>query len=111
MLFIHASRIALLYLSAKFPARLIMKSFSSSANSKRAVVIYRRNGGRLGGLSLPSNSLVGLTGRPDMNVAFYRDRKARTQNDKITAKLICFYTYELKSIAIFGCKISGHILS
>ena len=34
---------------------------------------------RLGGLSLPRNSVVKLTGRPDMTTAVYLGRKATTQ--------------------------------
>ena len=35
---------------------------------------------RLGGLSLPRNSVVRLTDRPDMTLDVYRGRKTRTQH-------------------------------
>ena len=37
---------------------------------------------RLGGLSLPRKSVVGLTDRPDMTLDVYRGRKTTTQQQQ-----------------------------
>ena len=59
-------------------------SINSSADSRSAVVSYMGKYvhlilvNRLEGLSLPRNSVVGLTDRPDMTIAVYRGRKEHT---------------------------------
>ena len=58
--------------------------FSSSADSRRAVVSYWRKYvhevllNRFGGLSLPRKSVVRLTDRPDMTLDVHRGRKTTT---------------------------------
>ena len=58
---------------------------SPSAFSRRAVVSYWRKYvhkvlvNRLGGLSLPTKSVVRLTDRPDMTLDVYRGRKTTMQ--------------------------------
>ena len=62
-------------------------SFSSSTDSRRAVVSYWQKYGhlvlvdRLGGLSLPINGMVKLTDRLDMTIVVYCVCKAATQNN------------------------------
>ena len=62
---------------------------SPSAFSRRAVVSYWRKYvhevlvNRLGGLSLPSKSVVRLTDRPDMTLDVYRGRKTTAQQQHI----------------------------
>ena len=59
-------------------------SFSPSADSRKAVVSYLRQYVHevqvncLGGISLPMNSVVRLTDRPDMILAVYHGRKTTT---------------------------------
>ena len=61
---------------------------SPSAFSRRAVVNYWRKYvhevmvNRLGGLSLPRKSVVRLTGRPDMTLDVYRERKTTIQQQQ-----------------------------
>ena len=61
---------------------------SPSAFSRRAVVSYWRKYvhevlvNRLGGLSLPSKSVVRLTDRPDMTLDVYRGRKTTMQQQQ-----------------------------
>ena len=63
---------------------------SPSAFSRRAVVSYWRKYvhkvlvNRLGGLSLPRKSVVRLTGRPDMTLDVYRERKTTIQKQSFT---------------------------
>ena len=58
--------------------------FSSSADSRRAVVSYWRKYvhevllNRFGGLNLPRKSVDKLTDRPDMTLDVYRGRKTTT---------------------------------
>ena len=58
---------------------------SPSANSRRAVISYWRKYlheilvKRLGGLSLPRKSVVGLTDCPDLTIAVYCERKITIQ--------------------------------
>ena len=59
---------------------------SATAHGRRAIVRKWRKYvhlvlvNRLGGLSLPMNSEVRLTDRPDMTIAIYRGRKPSTQH-------------------------------
>ena len=59
---------------------------SPSPDSRGAVVSYQLKYenlelvNRLRGLSLPRNSAVRLTDRPDMTIAVYRGHKATTRN-------------------------------
>ena len=61
---------------------------SPSAFSRRAVVSYWRKYvhevlvNRLGGLSLPRQSVVRLTDRPDMTLDVYRGRKTTKQQQQ-----------------------------
>ena len=61
---------------------------SPSADSRRAVVSYWRKYvhevlvNRLGGLSLPRNSVVRLTDRPDITLDVYRGRKTTIQQQQ-----------------------------
>ena len=67
---------------------------SPSAFSRRAFVSYWRKCvhevllNRLGGLSLPRNSVVRLTDRPDMTLDVYRGRKTTTQQQQQLNELV-----------------------
>ena len=62
---------------------------SPSAFSRKAVVSYWRKYvhevlvNRLGGLSLPTKSVVRLTDRPDMNLDVYRGRNITMQQQQL----------------------------
>ena len=47
---------------------------------------------RLGGLSLPRQSVVRLTDRPDMTLDVYRGRKTTIQQQQITITLLSYIT-------------------
>ena len=66
-----------------------------SADSRGAVVSYWRKNvhevlvNRLGGLSLPRKSVVGLTDRPSMTLDFYRGRKTTQQQQPKVVSHVC----------------------
>ena len=68
---------------------------SPYTDSRRAVVSYLLKSvhevlvNRLGGLSLPRQSVVRLTDRPDMTLAVYRGSKTTTQNDNNKSNNTC----------------------
>ena len=68
---------------------------SPSSDSRSAVVSYWRKYvhevlvNRLGGLSLPRQSVVRLTDRPDMTLDVYRGRKTTIQQQQQRIELSC----------------------
>ena len=75
---------------------------SPSADSRGTVVSYWRKHlhevlvNRLGGLSLPRKSVVGLTDRPDMALDVYRGRKTTATN----YNFVCFRRRDVEFVCI-----------
>ena len=66
------------------PVTVVKIDSSPTADSRKVVVSFWQKYvvlvlNHLGGLGLRRNSVVRLTGRPDMAIAVYRGRKATTQ--------------------------------